>query len=103
MAIRIADETVVSLTDATKYLPRRRKGKKPAVSTLYRWASVGVRGVTLETLQVGGTLCTSMQAMQRFFERLTEKKQFSDSRATVREIRSRAGEEVEGDLEKLGF
>ncbi len=63
--IYIQDEEVVSLTDATKHLPKRRAGKCPHVATLYRWAQQGVRGVKLETIQVGGTLCTSLEALQR--------------------------------------
>ena len=64
-------ETLISLTEATKGLPRRRRGKKPHVSTLYRWSTAGCRGVVLETLQVGGTRCTSKEALARFFRRLT--------------------------------
>jgi hypothetical protein len=29
-----------------------------------------VRGIRLEVIRVGGTLCTSVEALQRFFERL---------------------------------
>ena len=49
------------------------KGKKrlhPA--TLYRWAARGLRGVRLETIQVGGSLCTSEEKLQLFFNRLSE-------------------------------
>ena len=69
--IDISTEAVVTLTEATHHLPRRRKGKRCAVSTLYRWADRGVRGVRLETIQVGGTKCTSWEALQRFFNRLS--------------------------------
>lgn len=69
--INLTDETVLSLTGATQYLPRRRVGKRPHVATLYRWAQSGCRGVKLETLQVGGTMCTSLEALQRFCERLS--------------------------------
>lgn len=71
MAIDITCEQVVTLTQATRHVPARRKGKKPAVSTMYRWSMGGVRGIKLETLMVGGTRCTSVQALQRFFERIT--------------------------------
>ena len=72
--IDIQNEEVVSLAEAakSKCLPRRRKGKRPHVATLFRWTTVGVRGVVLETLQCGGTRCTSVQALQRFFERCTD-------------------------------
>ncbi len=60
-------EQLISLTEAAALLPRRRRGRKPAVATLYRWSTSGVRGVILETIQVGGTRCTSREALQRFF------------------------------------
>lgn len=41
-------------------------------STFYRWSTVGCRGVVLETIQIGGTRCTSREALQRFFERLSQ-------------------------------
>lgn len=69
--IDITSETVVSLTEATQHLPRRRKGKRPNVATIYRWAQVGCKGVRLEIVQVGGTKCTSLEALQRFCDRLT--------------------------------
>jgi hypothetical protein len=68
-------EHVISLADAADSLPRRRRGRKTHVSTLYRWATVGCRGIVLETIQIGGTRCTSKQGLQRFFERLSETRQ----------------------------
>ncbi len=72
MAIDTLTEPPVPLTTAAKSIPRRRAGKKCAVETLYRWSTTGCRGVVLETIQVGGTRCTSREALQRFFSRLTE-------------------------------
>jgi hypothetical protein len=65
-------ETLISLTEAAKTVPRRRRGRKTHLSTLYRWATIGVRGIVLETLQCGGSRVTSREALQRFFERLSE-------------------------------
>ena len=67
--INLSTETVVTLTAATNHLPRRRGGKKISPSTLYRWSKDG-----LETIRVGGTLCTSIQALQRFCEMLTARR-----------------------------
>ncbi|MCX7424736.1 MAG: DUF1580 domain-containing protein [Planctomycetia bacterium] len=64
-------ETLLSLTQAAKMLPARRVGKRPHVSCLYRWSTAGCRGVVLETIQVGGTRCTSREALARFVRRLT--------------------------------
>ena len=64
-------ETLLSLADAARILPRRRGGKKPHISCLYRWTTAGCKGILLESIQVGGTRCTSREALARFFERLT--------------------------------
>ena len=64
-------EILWPLAQAAGHIPPRRRGRKAHASTIYRWATVGCRGVVLETLQVGGTRCTSAEALQRFFEALT--------------------------------
>ncbi len=71
MPIDITLEKPIPLTQAAAHVPRRRRGRKTSGSTLYRWATRGLRGVVLETLQVGGTRCTSLGALQRFFDRLS--------------------------------
>ena len=65
--IDIAKEKLITLSEATKYVPRRRKGKKAHPATLYRWAARGLRGVRLETIRIGGSLCTSQEKLQLFF------------------------------------
>jgi len=65
-------ESPVSLPDVAKVLPRRCADKQPHVSCIYRWTTSGCRGVILESLQVGGTRCTSREALARFFRRLTK-------------------------------
>jgi hypothetical protein len=69
--IDISLEDTFSLTEAAKRLPCRRRGVRPNVATLYRWAQIGCRGIRLETICVGATRCTSMEALQRFFDALT--------------------------------
>ena len=62
--IEIAKEKVfpLSIVPRLRNLPRRRQRRKLHVATCYRWAKQGVRGVRLETIRVGGTLCTSLNA-----------------------------------------
>ncbi|GMU22147.1 MAG: hypothetical protein AMXMBFR13_22350 [Phycisphaerae bacterium] len=69
--IDLSTEQVISLAEAARRLPRRRAGKKAHVSCVYRWTTAGCKGVILESVQVGGTRCTSVEAIQRFIERLT--------------------------------
>jgi hypothetical protein len=71
MPIDIVAEPLIPLALAAAHVPRRRRGRKTSVATLHRWAVHGLRGVVLETLQVGGTKCTSLAALQRFFDGLT--------------------------------
>lgn len=69
--IDIVTEKLFALTEANKRLPLRRGGKIINPATIYRWAQIGYRGTRLEVIQVGGTKCTSMEALQRFFDKLT--------------------------------
>ena len=70
--INIGTEQILSFVEASSLLPRRRQGRRVHPATLYRWASGGLRGARLETIQIGGTLCTSVEALQRFFECLQQ-------------------------------
>jgi hypothetical protein len=64
-------EQLISFRQAAEELPRRRQGRKIAVQTFYRWSTTGCRGTILETIQVGGSRCTSREALARFFQALT--------------------------------
>jgi hypothetical protein len=68
-------ETIIPLSAVPERLPRRRRGKKVHVSCLYRWSVTGCRGVVLETTQIGATRATSLEALERFFERLASQRQ----------------------------
>ena len=71
MAINVENETLLTLTEATKLLPKVN-GRKPAVSTLWRWCRRGLRGVRLDYLRIGRNIVTSPQALHRFFATLAE-------------------------------
>jgi hypothetical protein len=78
--IQLATEQVIAVCRAPRHFPRRRGGKLPHVATIYRWARYGVRAddssiVRLETIRAGRTLCTSVEAIQRFYQRLTAPQQ----------------------------
>jgi hypothetical protein len=71
--IDISTKRLIPLSDCPRlrWLPRRRRGRRPHAATFFRWAKHGLRGVRLETIRVGGTLCTTQDALRTFFERLT--------------------------------
>src|SRR5262245_34001391 len=70
--IDVNAETLLSLSQLAKRLPHRRAGRPVHPSTIHRWRSPGVRHVRLECLRVGGVWCTSVEAFQRFCDRLSE-------------------------------
>jgi hypothetical protein len=65
------NERTYPLGRARLWFPRRRRGKRPSIQTMYRWSSAGYRGIVLETVQVGSTRCTSREACARFVERVS--------------------------------
>jgi len=71
MAINLEIETLVTLSEAARLLPRIN-GKKIAASTLWRWCRKGLRGVNLEYLRVGSKVATTSDALQRFFAALAQ-------------------------------
>ena len=85
MSIDLRTEQIYPLREIADLpcLPRRRRGARLHVSTLIRWCTTGVRGVRLEALRVGGTLCTSVQALQRFFDRLSRNAAITPTGATT--------------------
>ena len=66
-----SEERLITLTEAAKILPKVN-GKKPAVCTLWRWCRKGLRGVFLEYVRVGRKICTTREALLRFFSGLAE-------------------------------
>jgi hypothetical protein len=87
--IDMRNEEILTFQEAVERLPRRRQGKRSAPSTIYRWSSGGLRGVVLESICIGGTRCTSVEALERFFDRLTARsvtRPASDPRASQHNV-----------------
>jgi len=91
---------VVTPREATRYYPRDHRGRKVHVSTVFRHMKVGVRGVLLESIRTP-RLCTSKEAIARFFRKLSEGPG-SDSRA--KPVVDRVSDcRVEAELDRLGI
>ena len=90
MSIDFDSERVISLQSAAAFVGVHR-------STVYRWADGSVDGCCLETLRVGGRRRTSVEALQRFFERLTA------SGASPGPEPSQAATAAERELGRRGF
>ena len=99
--IDIRDENCCRLTEAAKFLPRGRSGKRVHVATLYRWSQRGIKGVKLETIRIGGTTYTSTEALQRFAERCSGSDTRREKQTPHR--RRREIEQAERRLDELGI
>ena len=60
--INLTSETLVKVPDSPQLFP----GQPPHISTVWRWISKGVDGVTLESVRVGGLRYTTKEAISRF-------------------------------------
>jgi hypothetical protein len=71
MPINIHAESVVTFPDLVKRILPANGGKRMHIGTPHRWRTQGLRGVRLEAIKVGGRWCTSLQALERFFDVLS--------------------------------
>ncbi|MCS7466126.1 DUF1580 domain-containing protein [Stieleria sp. ICT_E10.1] len=63
---RVLTEDAITLAEVPAMLP----GRRPHVSTVWRWYRTGVRGVRLEAVKIGRSVITSRQAVTRFLTHL---------------------------------
>jgi hypothetical protein len=95
-------EDVFPFNHARNFFPRRRQGKHPSLSCLYRWSGKGCRGVVLESVNVGGTRCTSREAVARFIRGLSVSESPGNTlRAPA--ARDRASRRAQEELHRLGL
>lgn len=60
---------LLTLAQAVRLFPSRRRDSRLAISTLWRWATRGLRGTRLEVIKVGGVTYTTATAVRDFIER----------------------------------
>jgi hypothetical protein len=69
--IAVGTEHLLTLSQLARPLPCRRNERPVHPATIHRWRHPGVRGVRLECVRIGGIWHTSMEAFQRFCNRLS--------------------------------
>ena len=112
MGIPIDSEKLISFAEAADRLPSSRPGKRVHASTLWRWARYGCKAcdgatVKLEWVRAGSTSCTSVEALQRFVDRLAlsdgPPQPKSESAKKAEEREKRRQESVTQQLRAYGF
>ena len=68
--IDIQNDTIIAFTDLPKW-SQANLGRRISPSTFHRWKLRGCRGIKLATILIGGQRCTSVEALQDFFEAST--------------------------------
>ena len=105
--VDLANESLMSLTQAATILPAGRQGRKVHFSTILRWVLRGVKTpagpVQLEAIRLGGRWLTSREALQRFAERQTPDVSRPEPRFRTSTARQRHLERVEKELTKYGI
>lgn len=94
MPIDPISDRLLPLREAAALFPRRRKGARVNIATLWRWMTTGTRGVVLETVRVGNQNYTTEQAIRDFIE--------AQSRPAAGPV-SRPADSAIRRLEKLGL
>jgi hypothetical protein len=74
--ISITNETVIPFSTVGEYRPSSRVNKRVHASTAWRWAKAGCKAVDgtmvkLESIRIGSATYTSVEALQRFADRLS--------------------------------
>jgi hypothetical protein len=107
--VDLSAETILSLTQAARRLPPGRGGRPVSLSCILRWVIDGMRRpsgdtIRLEALRLGGRWVTSVQALQRFAERLTPNPDCITSKTPRTQTARRAASERAADeLSRVGI
>lgn len=91
-------ETLLPLRALAERLPGNKGTDHLHYETVRRWVKVGVRGIRLESKVMGGKRVSSLPAVDRFMDRLTQledleagfssPEQYSNSNEPLRDARS---------------
>jgi len=93
-------EQIITPREATRLYPRDHRGRKVHVATVYRHLGAGVRGIILESLRTP-RLCTSKEAVSRFFRSLSERSvSIAPATQVVKQMTDRR---IDEELDRLGL
>ena len=94
-------ETLISLRNIPSYLAKIG-GKKVHIATVYRWVKTGIAGVQLETIHIGGTPYSSLEAMNRFVQDSSKAKR-KRNKDVIAEAKNLKQRQIEKEAKRLGI
>ena len=92
----IADEKLMPLVDAVQ----AATGRRPHLSTVWRWCTRGARGIRLECRVLGGRRYTSPDAVARWMELTTIARDGESAPVTTPRQRQQAADRAAKQLAK---
>jgi hypothetical protein len=104
-AIDIDTDQLIAIPDIPAYL-KKRTGKKTHIASIYRWVSIGLKGVKLTTTAIGATRYTTPAQLNLFFARIAEAKQArhaNDVKTGMRRAQIARETQIEREAEELGI
>lgn len=95
------DEKLITMPEAALLVPRAEAQRAPSAVSLYRWATLGCKGIVLESVRSGGKRFTTAEAVRRFLEKLNEPKR--GAAGAIRPVRERidAGEKAGEEFDRI--
>lgn len=72
--IDLTTEQLLPLSKVPGYLEKRGLGRRVSIQAVYRWAVHGAGGFVLDSIRIGGTTVTSVEALQRWVAARTHAK-----------------------------
>lgn len=83
------DHTLLTFSELARVIPsRNRRGRGINISTLFRWANPGIRGVRLETRLIGGGRFSSLYFVSQFINKLSQRTESTENESPSKGVAS---------------
>jgi hypothetical protein len=96
-------EMLLTFSQLAHRIPPSRQGRPVSVSTIWRWATRGIRGVRLESLRLPSRSVTSAEAFARFIDALTRNSTELQGDECAGKLPVATGSDAAKALDALGF
>ena len=99
--IDIQNDTIIAFSELPAWC-QKNLGRRISPSTIFRWKLRGCRGVKLATILIGGQRCTSVEALQSFFEATTRAQDGQSTASHISKVSGRTANN-QGHDESVAF